>query len=247
MNNISRVAILGFALSASSLYPAQSTPPAAPSKPAPKRSQGVLDYALGKINPDNKDYGNSAADARSELVGYTIQNIYFWSNVLSLSLLAATSTALVLILRAQDKREIIAANLISQLWNGRVIDRREIVRRTGMYNTLVETKNAALNQTPSPNREQPSESQAAEQPSQKQTGKKTRVPSEAAAPKSPASHTEQVETGIAPSGELQQKTTLLQGQNQALRNSERNLRERLNQVSQDLEQERRRNQTLKGA
>ncbi len=247
MKSICRVAIVGFTLIAPSLFAAQSAASTAPSQPTPKRSQGLLDYALGKINPNNKDYGDSAADARSELVGYTIQNIYFWSNVVSLSLLAGTSTALVLVLRTQDKREIIAANLISQLWNGRVIDRQEIVRRTGMYNTLVETKNAALSQTPSPDREQPSESQAAEQPSQKQTGKKTRVPSEAAAPQSPASHTERVETGSAPSGELQQKTTLLQGQNQALRNSERNLRERLNQVSQDLEQERRRNQTLKGA
>ena len=41
-----------------------------------------MDYALGKINPDNKDYGDSAADARSELVGYTIQNIYFSNQIM---------------------------------------------------------------------------------------------------------------------------------------------------------------------
>jgi hypothetical protein len=65
-----------------------------------------------------------------------------------------------------------------------------------------------------------------------------------AAPKSPSSTGE---TGTLPPSELAEKAIFLEGQNQALRNSERNLRDRLNQVSQDLEQERRRNQTLKGA
>jgi hypothetical protein len=247
MKNICRVAILGITLGVSSPCPSQSVPSAAPSQPTPKRSQGLLDYALGKINPDNKDYGASAADARSELVGYTIQNLYFWSNVVSLSLLAAVSTGLVLVLRTQDKREIIAANLICQLWNGRVIDRREIVRRAGLHNALVEAKNAALSPAASPTKGERAESPVSELSSQKQPGKKVRVQSEAAAPKQPSSHAQQGETGSAPSGDLDQKTKLLEGQNQALRNSERNLRERLNHVSQDLEQERRRNQTLKGA
>lgn len=247
MKNICRVAILGITLGVSSPCPSQSVPSAAPSQPTPKRSQGLLDYALGKINPDNKDYGASAADARSELVGYTIQNLYFWSNVVSLSLLAAVSTGLVLVLRTQDKREIIAANLICQLWNGRVIDRREIVRRAGLHNALVEAKNAALSPAASPTKGERAESPVSELSSQKQPGKKVRVQSEAAAPKQPSSHAQRGETGSAPSGDLDQKTKLLEGQNQALRNSERNLRERLNHVSQDLEQERRRNQTLKGA
>jgi len=242
-----RTAMFGLILGMSSLCPAQSTTPVSPSHPAAKRSPGFLDYALGKINPGNKDYGNSAADARSEVVGYTIQTLYFWSNVVSLSLLAVTSTALVLVLRTQDKREIIAANLISQLWNGRVIDRSEIVRRTGMYNALVESKNAALSMASTPNKEERAESPAPEQLLQKQPGKKTRVSPEGATPKQPSSHAQHGEISGAPSNDLDQKAKLLEGQNQALRNSERNLRERLNQVSQDLEQERRRNQTLKGS
>jgi hypothetical protein len=242
-----RIPLFGLILSVSSLCPAQSKTPASPQHPATKRSPGFLDYALGKINPSNKDYGNSAADARSEVVGYTIQSLYFWSNVVSLSLLAVTSTALILVLRTQDKREIIAANLISQLWNGRVIDRSEIVRRTGMYNALVETKNARLTSASSSNKEERAESPAPEQSLQKQPGKKARGPSEVAAPKQPSSHAQHGEISGAPSNDLDQKAKLLEGQNQALRNSERNLRERLNQVSQDLEQERRRNQPLKGA
>lgn len=242
-----RITVLSTVLGLSSVCSAQSTTPATQSHQTAKRSQGFLDYALGKINPGNKDYGNSAADARENLVGYTIQSLYFWSNLVSLSLLAATSTALVLVLRTQDKREIIAANLISQLWNGRVTDRAEIVRRTAIYNTLVETRNATLTLASASIKDDRADASSSEQASRKQPGKKARVSPQSGSPSDAHSTTNRGETGSAPSGDLDQKARLLEGQNQALRNSERNLRERLNQVSQDLEQERRRNQTLKGA
>lgn len=247
MKAVCCVALLGLTLGAFPLCLAQTATPVAPSRPTPKRSQGFLDYASGKINPDNKDYGSSAAGARNELVSETIQNLYFWSNVVSLTLFAVTAAALALVLQTQDKREIIAANLIAQLWNGRVIDRREIVRRTALYNTLVETTNAGLNQVKASSEKDGPHSLGSEDSSTNQLEKKTRGKFGVAVPKAPSSRTDQGETGSIPSSEFEQKAKLLEGQNQALRNSERNLRTRLNQVSQDLEQERRRNQTLKGA
>lgn len=243
MKRICHAVILGFALSATCVGVAQSPTPA-PAHPATKRSQGFLDYALGKINPNNKDYGATATDTRSEVVAYTIQSLYFWSNVVSLTLLAFTSTALVLVLRTQDKREIIAATLISQLWNGRLVDRKEIARRTAMYNELVEAKNFSLTLSPTVSRDDDRETAGSDQTTRPQPGLKSRVQSKTAAPQSPSSLGE---TGTLPPGELAEKAIFLEGQNQALRNSERNLRDRLNQVSLDLEQERRRNQTLKGA
>ena len=243
MNNIGQIAVLGLALA----VPGVCLPQASPSSPAHapgKRPEGFLDYALGKINPSDKDYGASAADARREAVADSIQDVYFWSNMVSITLLAATSTVLVLMLRTREKREMIAATLISQLWNGRVVDRREIVRRTAMYNALVEAKNSALVQAVPANKDEQGDDSASERPTAKQVTRRNRVQSETATPKSPSSTGE---IGALPPGELEQKARLLEGQNQALRNSERNLRERLNQVSQDLEQERRRNQTLKGA
>lgn len=243
MKHIYQVAALGLALSAPCVCVAQSPTPA-PAHPAARRSEGFLDYALGKINPNNKDYGATAADIRNEVVTYTIQSLYCWSNVVSLTLLAATSTALVLVLRTQDKREIIAATLISQLWNGRVVDRKEIARRTAMYNELVEAKNSALTLSSTVSKEDHREAVVSDQTTRPQPGQKSRVQSKAAAPQSPSSLGE---TGTLPPGGLAEKAIFLEGQNQALRNSERNLRDRLNQVSLDLEQERRRNQTLKGA
>lgn len=243
MKRICHVAVLCLALGSSCAGSAQTSAPAH-LHPAAKRSQGFLDYALGKINPSNKNYGTTVADARGEVVAYTIQSLYFWSNVISLTLLTATSIALVLVLRTQDKREIIAATLISQLWNGRVVDRKEIARRTAMYNALVESKNLALTTSALVNKEEPPEVEISQRLTGTQPVQKSRVQSKVAAPKSPSSTRE---TGTLLPSELAEKAIFLEGQNQALRNSERNLRNRLNQISLDLEQERRRNQALKGA
>jgi hypothetical protein len=189
----------------------------------------------------------SAADARKEVIANTIQDLYFWSNIVSLTLLVATSATLVFVLRTQDKREIIAANLISQLWNGRVIDRQEIVRRTGMYNALVEAKNAALAMKLAPPAEQEPVPATVTSAGSEKPLKKSGVQMRADVSRSPSSQPTRGEIGGLPSLNVEEKSRLLESQNQALRDVERNLRERLNQLSQDLEQERLRNQALKGA
>ena len=108
---------------------------------APKR-QGFLDYALGKVNPHDTDYGSKMASARNAVVGYTIDDLYFWSNVVTLLLLCGLVAIVLFQWRAMNKRELIAASLIAQLWNGRVSDRVEIERRTEQFNQLVEAHNA---------------------------------------------------------------------------------------------------------
>ncbi len=243
MRRICQAAILSMVLGAPCICMAQT--PASPSAhPAARRSQGFLDYALGKINPGNKDYGSVAANGRSEVVAYTLQSLYFWSNLVSLTLLAATSTALVLVLRTQDKREIIAASIIAQLWNGRVGDRKEIVHRTAMYNALVEAKNSALNLKPDPKSEQELSSRVTKSSSDEKPSGKPGVQGKADVSTSPSS---KGETGGTGSSDPEQDSLLKEKQFKALRDSERNLRTRLNQVSQELERERQRNQTLKGA
>ena len=43
--------------------------------PTQRQRQGFLDYALGKINPSNTDYGTAMANGRSDLVGHTIDDL----------------------------------------------------------------------------------------------------------------------------------------------------------------------------
>jgi hypothetical protein len=142
-----------------------------------------------------------------------------------------------------DKRELIAASLIAQLWNGRVSDRIEIERRTQQFNQLVEAHNAEVEATLS---RKPDLSETAVDA----TGSLTRnirnlaegkriTPSEAEKIAASASD------GTAAS--LQQSNLLLQRRVEALQNSEQNLKQRLNQTTVLLDQERRRNATLKGA
>lgn len=217
-------------------------------KPAPtrsaQRSQGFFDYALGKINPQEKDYGAAIEAHRSGAVEHTIDDLYFWSNVLTLLLLCGTATIVLLQWRAADKREVIAASLIAQLWNGRVSDRIEIERRSEQFNRLVETHNAEVERafsqpaTPSDKKEQEAGKLSRNVRNLAETPKTS-------LPEAPANESAPAEAAGAAG--LQQSNLLLQRRVEALQNSEQNLKQRLNQTTVLLDQERRRNATLKGA
>jgi len=209
---------------------------------APKR-QGFFDYALGKINPHDKDYGASIESARGALVGSTIDDLYFWSNAVTLVLLCGVAALLLFQWRAMDKRELIAASLIAQIWNGRVSDRIEIERRTQQFNHLVEAHNteveAALSRKPGP-------SEAAVDAAGSLKGSiRNLAEGKGISPMEAERIAASASDGTAAS--LEQSNLLLQRRVEALQNSEQNLKQRLNQTTVLLDQERRRNATLKGA
>ena len=181
--------------------------------------------------------------ARNAVVGYTIDDLYFWSNVLTLLLFSGLVGIVLFQWRAMDKRELIAASLIAQLWNGRVSDRIEIERRTQQFNQLVEAHNAE-----------------AEAALSRKTGFSERE-SDANGSLTKSVRTLADGKGISPAeaekiaaaapdataASLEQRNLLLQRRVEALQNSEQNLKQRLNQTTVLLDQERRRNSTLKGA
>jgi hypothetical protein len=217
------------------------------------KTQGFADYSLGKVNPNDIDYGAALDAARDATVEHTLDDLFFWSNVVALILLSGLTTAFLLHLRAADKKEIIAATLIAQLWNGRVSDRIEIERRTEQYNNLVDEHNAVVERELMARSQQtPSEDQGA-------TDLKRSVEnldSRTKAGTLPASAGSQNRLDVAPSDtpvaaavalNQQQRTVLLERRIEAMGNTEKNLKERLNQTSALLEQERQRNQALKGA
>lgn len=218
-----------------------------PNHPAAQGShkrQGFFDYALGKINPQDKDYGAVIEARRSDAVEHTIDDLYFWSNVVSLCLLCGLAAIILLQWRAADKREIIAASLIAQLWNGRISDRVEIERRTEQFNRLVETHNAEVERTLS---QATSSSEKNELVSVKLSRSVRNLADSSRVPSPETSITAPVAVEDAKVGSLQQNNLLLQRRVEALQNSERNLKQRLNQATVLLDQERRRNATLKGA
>jgi hypothetical protein len=209
---------------------------------APKR-QGFFDYALGKVNPHNRDYGSRMASARDGVVKYTIDDLYFWSNVVTLLLLSWLVAVVLLQWRAKDKRELITASLIAQLWNGRVSDRVEIERRTRHFNQLVEVHNVEAEEALS-GKSRPSEQES------DANGSLTRSVRILADSKGITPAEAEKAAAIAPDATAatqQQSNLLLQRRIEALQNSEHNLKQRLNQTTVLLDQERRRNATLKGA
>lgn len=204
------------------------------------RRQGFFDYVLGKINPQDKDYGAGLESARNAVVENSIDDLYFWSNVVSLILLTATAGVIFLQWRAMDKRELIAATLIAQLWNGRVSDRIEIERRTEQFNQLVELHNCEVEKSLSRKSLPP-------EPEPETKVARGMVDLHAATPEPVNGETNSNGISDVSMAGLQQEALLLRRQNEAFRNREQNLKERLNQATVLLDQERRKNATLKGA
>ena len=213
--------------------------------PAPKR-EGFFDYAVGKINPQGRDYGATIESVRSAIVNNSVDDLYFWSNVVTLTLLCGLAAIVLLQWRAADKREVIAASLIAQLWNGRVSDRIEIERRTGQYSRLVETHNAEAERT------LVQKSQGSESAKDADVSRSVRKLAGKSAAGNGATQLRlnmetAAEAGSGEGADLEQSNLLLQRRVEALQNSEQNLKQRLNQTTVLLDQERRRNAALKGA
>lgn len=229
----------------------QTVPPQKAAQSARQR-QGFFDYALGKVNPSNTDYGAEMADGRAELVGHTVDDLYFWSNAVTLGLLACAVGIIYFEWRSAAKKEIVAATIIAELWNGRVSDRIEIVRRTEQFNQMVEQHNAEVERALM-EKQQSNQAAEPETTDLKDTvqalARTASTSNEGAAGTSSAAHdTSSADPSDAGNHAMsvQQQVQLLKNSLEATRNSERNLRERLNQANTHLDEERRRNRTLKG-
>ena len=220
---------------------------------ATHQRQGFIDYALGKINSSNTDYGAILADGRGDLVGHTVDDLYFWSNIVTLGLLVCAAGIIYFEWRSAAKKEIIAATIIAELWNGRASDRVEILRRTEQFNQLVELHNAEVERALI-EKQQPNQAAEPDTSDFKRTVQVLEQRTKAGGKDVAKISSDVPDTSlVAPSPvgnssmSQQQQTLLLQRRLEATQNSEHNLRERLNQVNTQLDEERRRNRTLKGA
>jgi hypothetical protein len=228
-----------------------STPNAQPTKS--HKAKGFADYALGKVNPNDTDYGASLDAARGTTVAHTMDDLYFWSNVVALILLTGVTTVFFFHLRAADKKEIIAATLIAQLWNGRVSDRTEIERRAEQFNNLVDEHNAVVERELTTNAPEVDRETSPAVNLNRTAGEIAGAPrpENRSAPRTSFEHIpSDTKEAVATGSEvvrLQQDNLLLEHRVEAMRNTEQNLKERLNQTTSLLDQERRRNQALKGA
>jgi hypothetical protein len=192
-------------------------------------------------------------NGRSDLVGHTIDDLYFWSNAVTLGLLVCSAGIIYFEWRSAAKKEIVAATIIAELWNGRVSDRIEILGRTEQFNQLAERHNAeiesALMAKQLPNQVAEPETTDLKDTVHALARMASARNEDAAGSSSDVPGTSLADPLLAGNSimTVQQQVQLLKNSLEATRNSERNLRVRLNQTNTQLDEERRRNRTLKGA
>jgi hypothetical protein len=94
---------------------------ARPSKydPAPDprpagRPNNFMDFTLGRINPENKDYGQCLSDWRAVLLDQTIKSGYFWSNVVALGLVICFLVVIIQQQKVLARREWSTAEILTQ-------------------------------------------------------------------------------------------------------------------------------------
>jgi hypothetical protein len=79
-----------------------------------RQKDGLVDFALKRINPADKDYGQCLDEGRKLLIEETTRNGYFWSNLVALGLLACLFVIIVYQHRVQTCREWTAAEMLAQ-------------------------------------------------------------------------------------------------------------------------------------
>jgi hypothetical protein len=87
--------------------------PAANERPSKPRV-GFVDFTLKRINPSDKDYGQMIAAGRNLLLAETIENGYFWSNVVSLGLLGCLFILVVYQQKHLNRAEWKSAEIVAQ-------------------------------------------------------------------------------------------------------------------------------------
>ena len=106
------------------------------------QQQSGVAAALGKINPQDKDYGAVVEQGRVAVFEETVEDFYWWS-CLVLTLLLMTSVLYVVWLwRQRDLRLRIAGDIIAQLYNSHVAARSRALETIEKHNQLVRRYNA---------------------------------------------------------------------------------------------------------
>jgi hypothetical protein len=79
-----------------------------------KQKQGFVDFTLKRINPSDKDYGEWLDQGRKLLLQESIQNGFFWSSVITLSLLGCLFIIVVYQNQQRVRREWTIAEILQQ-------------------------------------------------------------------------------------------------------------------------------------
>jgi hypothetical protein len=126
--------------------PRQSYDPAS-QRPAEKPADGFVDFALKRINPSDKNYGQCIDEGRKLMLEETVENGYFWSNLVVLGLLGCLFVIIVYQHKRQTRREWIVAETLQQYEHALARANARIDEATERNHELMEALTAAREST----------------------------------------------------------------------------------------------------
>jgi hypothetical protein len=227
---------------------------------SPRQKDGFVDFALKRINPADKDYGQCLDEGRKLLLEETMRNAYFWSNLVALGLLACLFIIIVYQHRMQTCREWTAAEMLAQHEHAVVRANAHVEEATsrnrGLMEALTALRESAL-------RSQAPPGEAQDRPALQTVSSRTSsIPaSQVATPKNGNAATAPIRSARAatatppanqiglfkPEVDLVMKVNSLEQQLGRSQDEAKLLRRQLNESDRRLQEEQQRNRSLKGA
>ena len=233
--------------------------PAAHDAP-PKPKQSFTDYTLKRINPSDKDYGECLDQGRKLILHESIQNGFFWSNVVTLSLLGCLFVIVVYQHRQRVRREWTTGEVLQQYEHALLRANAQVDTATKRNHEFSEELiSARENASRSPvvlteRRESPtlratSKRAAEAQPVEATAAKSTVVSAGDTAPNGGGNGSKAAnQMGLfKPEVDLILKVNSLEQQLERSQEQEKQLRRQLSQANLRLQAEQQKNRTLKGA
>lgn len=227
---------------------------------SPKQKDGLLDFALKRINPANKDYGQCLGEGRRLLVEETIRNGYFWSNLVALGLLGCLFVIIVYQHRVQTCREWTAAEMLAQLEHALARANAQVEEATsrnrGLMEALTTLRESGLRSQAPPGEAQDrpalqtansrTSSIPASQVATPKNGNAATAPSRSARAATATPPANQIGL-FKPEVDLVMKVNSLEQQLGRSQDEAKLLRRQLNESDRRLQEEQQRNRNLKGA
>ncbi len=260
----SRIVVAGLFLAMlPSLCSAQARPSGydtAAQAQSPRQKDGFVDFALKRINPADKDYGQCLDEGRKLLLEETIRNGYFWSNVVALGLLACLFVIIVYQRTVQTHREWTAAEMLAQhehaLARANAQVEEATSRNRGLMEALTTLRESALRSQAPPGEAQDrpalqtvssrASSIPASQVATPKNGNAATAPSRSARAATATPPANQIGL-FKPEVDLVMKVNSLEQQLGRSQDEAKLLRRQLNESDRRLQEEQQRNRSLKGA
>jgi hypothetical protein len=219
---------------------------------------GFIDFTLRRINPSDRDYGECVDENRKLLLAESIENGYFWSNLVSLGLLGCLSIIIGYQQKRHTRSEWMAADALGQLEHALTRAKGQVEeankRNQGFMQSLSALRESALRTHALPT-DAPDVNGSASRPRTSTGQKKTTAPptngNAKAAPAEPASVPAKSVTGAQIAlfngdGDLVMKLNSQEQQITAMREQMNLLRRQLTESERKVRAEQEKNRSLKG-